>query len=416
MKRSGRFILWITVGLIAILAIIALIFLLPTKESSLNLSEQALTEEEQKPQTEFGIAIDGMVVYKGEVKSGQNLSGILSGYGVGAQTIDILSRQSTEVFDVRSIRAGNPYTLICKNDEKETPAYFIYEQSRSRYVVFELIDSIHVHSGEKEVITQARTVSGVIESSLWNALAKGHGNPLLSLDLSEIFAWTIDFYAIQKGDSFKVIYDELSIDGHSVGNGQIHAARFMHSGKVFNAFRYEQDGKAEYFSESGENLRRAFLKAPLRFSRISSRFSNSRMHPVLRIRRPHHGVDYAAPTGTPVQSIGDGMVISAGYSGGAGHMIKIRHNGTYTSAYLHLSKYGKGVKTGARVSQGQVIGYVGSTGLSTGPHLDFRVWQNGKAIDPLSMESPPAEPVKSEKMEDFLEKIKLYRYALEQGV
>lgn len=366
------------------------------------------------PILEFGIPVDSMLVIKDEVESGQNLSSLLAFYGVPPAIIDQISSMSDSVFDVRKMKAGNPYTMICKNDGQKTPAYFIYESSKTEYVVFVLSDRVHVHTGTKEVETIRKTAEGVIESSLWNALSEKHNNPTLALDLSEVFAWTIDFYAIQKNDEFRVIYDELFVDGVSVGNGQIYAARFIHNGKVFNAYRYEQDGKTEYFNESGENLRRAFLKAPLRFSRISSRFSNSRLHPVLRIRRPHHGVDYSAPSGTPVQSIGDGSVIAAAYSGGAGLMVKIRHNSQYTSAYLHLSKYGKGVKNGSRVSQGQIIGYVGSTGLSTGPHLDFRVYKNGKAIDPLSMESPPAEPVKKENMKDFFKLIGPLKQELEK--
>lgn len=396
--------------LVLIAAALVLIYALPSPQKGV-VEDQVV--EKHLPLTEFGIVVDSMLVKKDEIQPGQNLSLILSNYGVKADVIDQISRISREVFDVRTMKAGNPYTLLCHRDSAETPVYFVYEASKTNYVVFVLQDSVHVHKGEKEVETRRRLLSGTIETSLWNAMAGQHGNPLLSLDLSEIFAWTIDFYAIQKGDAFKVLYDELYVDSTSVGNGSIHAARFIHNGRVYNAFPYEQEGKIEFFNEEGENLRRAFLKAPLRFSRISSRFSNSRLHPILRIRRPHHGVDYAAPIGTPVQTIGDGTVISAGYSGGAGHMVKIRHNSNYASSYLHLSKYGTGIKSGARVSQGQVIGYVGSTGLSTGAHLDFRVYKNGTAIDPLSMESPPAEPVKPENMEAFKKKLQPLKLALD---
>ena len=190
------------------------------------------------------------------------------------------------------------------------------------------------------------------------------------------------------------MYDELFVDSVSIGLGNIHAVEFEHGGKGNFAFRFFQDNQFEYFDETGASLRKAFLKAPLQFSRISSRFSNGRMHPVLRIRRPHHGVDYAAPKGTPVMSIGDGTVVAKAYeAAGGGNYLKIKHNSVYTTTYMHLSGYASGIVNGARVRQGDVIGYVGSPGLSTGPHLDFRVHKNGSPIDPLTMEAPPVEPV-----------------------
>jgi murein DD-endopeptidase MepM/ murein hydrolase activator NlpD len=268
-------------------------------------------------------------------------------------------------------------------------------------VVFETGDSLHIHTGEKEITVRIRAASGQITSSLWNAVIAAGASPNLAVELSEIYAWSIDFYAIQPGDNFTVFYEELVVDNEQIGMGNISSARFNHAGKDIYAFRYIQDGAVDYFDETGMSLRKAFLKAPLKFSRISSRFSNSRMHPVLRIRRPHHGVDYAAPKGTPVHTVGSGTVTDVRYAGGAGRMVKIKHNATYSTAYLHLSGYGPGIKSGARVSQGQVIGYVGSTGLSTGPHLDFRFYKNGTPVDPLKVESPPALPVKKELLVDF---------------
>jgi murein DD-endopeptidase MepM/ murein hydrolase activator NlpD len=193
-----------------------------------------------------------------------------------------------------------------------------------------------------------------------------------------------------------VIYEDLVVEGRSIGIGNILAALFHHEDRDYYAFYFVQDSIGDYFDEQSNSLRREFLKAPLKFSRISSRFSNSRYHPVLKIRRPHHGVDYAAPTGTPVQTIGDGKVIEMAYQkGGGGKYLKIKHNSVYTTTYMHLQGFAKGIREGVRVKQGDVIGYVGSTGLSTGPHLDFRVYKNGSAVDPLKMESPPAEPVKA---------------------
>jgi murein DD-endopeptidase MepM/ murein hydrolase activator NlpD len=244
-----------------------------------------------------------------------------------------------------------------------------------------------------------------INSSLWNDVVRAGYNPLLALRLSDIYAWSIDFFGLRKGDSFMAIYEELYVGDKFVDIGTIHGAYFTHAGREYDAYRFIQDEVAQYWNEKGENLRKAFLKAPLSFSRISSGFSYARRHPVTRVVRPHTGVDYAAPRGTPVMSIGDGVVIQKSYAGGGGNTVRIKHNSTYTTAYLHLHNYAKGLAVGKRVRQGEVIGYVGSTGLSTGPHLDFRVWKNGKAINPLTMEAPPADPIKKSSAESFKETI-----------
>jgi len=281
--------------------------------------------------------------------------------------------------------------------------YFVYENSAIDYTVFELTDTLGIYQGQKEVETRLKTASGVVESSLWNAMVDNQLSPVLALNLSDIFAWTIDFFAIQQGDRFRVIYDEMYVDSVSVGIGEIYAVEFEHYGEPNYAFLFDQDERADYFDDKGQSLRKAFLKAPLQFSRISSRFSNSRMHPVLRIRRPHHGVDYAAPKGTPVMSIGDGTVIAKAYqASGGGNYLKIKHNSVYTTTYMHLSGYAKGIQSGSRVKQGQVIGYVGMTGLASGPHLDFRVQWNGNYVDPLTVKAPPVEPVKEENMARYI--------------
>lgn len=354
-----------------------------------------------EPRIEYGIVVDSFQVIKDEVKADENLSTILLKYNMDMGEIEQLVQKAAGIFDVRKIRKGNKYTVLLSNDSVTKAHYFIYESSPTSYVIFESGDSLHVHAGEKEIEVRLKTASGTISSSLWNAMVEINANPNLTIALSEIYAWTIDFYAIQKGDNFTAIYEELLVEGEPIGLGNIVSARFNHGGKDNFAFRYIQDETADYFDEKGQSLRRAFLKAPLKFSRISSKFSNSRLHPVLRIRRPHHGVDYAAPKGTPVHTIGSGTVIDARYAGGAGRMIKIKHNSNYTTAYLHLSGYASGIRNGARVQQGQVIGYVGSSGLSTGPHLDFRVYKNGTPIDPLKIESPPALPVKKDLLAEF---------------
>ena len=361
-----------------------------------------------EPKLEFGIVVDSMILYKDKVKRNQFLSDILLKYGVDYGKIDQLAKRSKDIFDVRKIKAGNNYTVLCRNDSSQKALFFIYESSSTSYVVFDLGDSVHVHIGEKEIEIKRQTTSGIIESSLWNAMVASNTDPNLANELSDIYAWTIDFFGIQKGDNYKVIYEELYVEGEPIGIGKIDAALFHHAGNDYYAFYFVQDSVGDYFDEEANSLRKTFLKAPLHFKRISSRFSNSRLHPVLKIRRPHHGVDYAAAVGTPVHAVGDGVVIKAKRSGGAGRMVKIKHNGTYSTAYLHLSRYGKGIKKGVYVKQGQVIGYVGQSGLATGPHLDFRFYRNGKAIDPLKVKSPPAKPVDSINLEKYKGEVDKY--------
>ncbi len=350
----------------------------------------------------YGLPVDSFLMETGRVKSNEYLSQILNARGVSMGTIDKIARKSKSVFDVRKIKSGNKFVIFSSLDSIHEARYFVYENSATEYTVFELTDSLNIYRDKKEIQTRLRTAQGVVETSLWNTMVNSGQDPMLALELSDIFAWTIDFFAIQKGDRFRVIYDERFVDSISIGIGEIYAVEFDHYGEENYAFIFDQNKRLDYFDENGKSLRKAFLKAPLKFSRISSRFSNSRMHPVLRIRRPHHGIDYAAPKGTPVMSIGDGTVIARAYQRrGGGNYLKIKHNSVYTTTYMHLSGFAKGVTTGSRVKQGQVIGYVGSTGLATGPHLDFRVFKNGTAVDPLKVKAPPVEPVKKENLERY---------------
>jgi murein DD-endopeptidase MepM/ murein hydrolase activator NlpD len=267
--------------------------------------------------------------------------------------------------------------------------------------------------GQRNITPVTRISEAEVSASLWEAINTYNLNPVLALDLSDVFAWAVDFFGLYKGDKFKVIYDELYVGDNSVGIGTIHAAWFEHRGEKYYAFRYMQDSVWNYWDEEGNSLRKAFLKAPLRFSRISSGFSHSRMHPILKVYRPHTGVDYAAPEGTPVVALGDGVVIGKGYNHAAGNYLKIRHNSVYTTGYNHFSRFGKGIAKGTRVQQGQVIGYVGKTGYATGPHLDMRFWKNGKPVNPLHVKAPPVEPIKEENITLFQESIASYRTKLD---
>ncbi len=347
---------------------------------------------------EYGLPVDSFYIISGTVKRDQTLSIILNDFGVDGRTIHNLAAASSGVFDLRKIGQGKPYKVFYSRDSSQTVQYFVYEHTPVDYVWFSLNDSIQVKRQEKEIIVRTKQASGVIASSLWNAMLDNSLDPMLAFELSEIYAWTIDFFGLQPGDRFTIDFDEQYVDTTYIGLGRIHGAYFHHANHDFYAIPFIQDGVESFYDQEGNSLRKAFLKAPLRYSRISSRYSNSRLHPILKIRRPHLGVDYAAPVGTPVLAIGDGKVIKTGYSKGNGNMVKIQHNSVYATAYLHLSRYGKGVTTGAYLKQGDIIGYVGSTGLSTGPHLDFRFYKNGYPVDPLKVEAPPVEPVQKENL------------------
>ena len=360
-------------------------------------------EEAAPVRYEFGLPIDSFRIDTGFIQAGETLGGILSRAGANSRQLAGLNTIPRSEFDVRTVRQGNEYFSLHQTDTAgvERLMYWIYLQDIRRAIVLHLTDSIHVEKQEKPLEVVPRRAEAVIESSLWNAMV-GNDLPIeLALELSEIYAWTIDFFGLQKGDSIRVYYDEQKVDGKRVGIGRIYAAHFYHARKWQNAYYFEHGDIHSYFNENGESLKKAFLKAPLNYKRISSHFTYARKHPIFKTVRPHTGVDYAAPMGTPVVSIGDGVVIEKGYKGGGGNTVKIRHNSTYTTAYLHLSKYGQGIAVGSHVNQGQVIGYVGSTGNSTGPHLDFRIWKNGTPIDPLKMVSPPVEPVPANLRPEF---------------
>lgn len=369
-----------------------------------------------EPLTKYGIPVDSLILYEGVVLPRETLSDILGRYNVSSADIYKLAEKADGVFNLRRIKAGQNFSVLCLNDSMQTVKYFIYEESPTSFVVFNLGDTINVYTAEREIERRIKISDGTIESSLWNAMISNGDDPQLALELSNIYAWTIDFFGIQRGDSYKVMFEELYVEGQRIGIGKIFTSVFRHLNNDYYAFYYEQDDDGDYFDEQANSLRKSFLKAPLQYSRISSHFSHRRLHPVHRVYRPHHGVDYAAPTGTPVMAIGDGKVTFARYKGAAGNMVEIVHNSVYKTQYLHLSKYGKGIREGVRVKQGQVIGYVGSTGTSTGPHLDFRVYENGKPVNPLTVKSPPAEPIKPEYKDDYLNHADSLKHLLQEIV
>ena len=374
----------------------------PSGEEILISAESDSALQLDQPVLKFGIPIDSFNIETASVKRNQNLSTILIPFGVSAMEIDQIVKKARGVFDLRKIRYGKDYHLFLSKDPTKKLTHFVYQPNPMEYLTISFNDSVHVYTGQNEITKIQKTATGIIHSSLWKTMMENNLNPLLANELSEIFAWSIDFFGLQEGDGFKIIYDENYVDSVSVGIGEIHAACMDHLGEEFYAIPFEQDSIKDFYDDKGQSLRKAFLKAPLRFSRISSRYSLSRMHPVLKIRRPHRGVDYAAPQGTPVYAIGDGYIVKKGWdSKGGGNYLKIKHNGVYTTGYLHLKSFAKGISQGTFVKQGQIIGYVGQTGLATGPHLDFRFYMNGHAIDPLKVKAPPVEPVHEDNLARF---------------
>ena len=355
----------------------------------------------------MGFEPDSLEMRSGEVKNGQFFSTLLGGLGMSQQEAYNLTEASKDVFDVKTLRIGQSYRAYYDDSVLK---YLVYDRDKASSIVFDCTSPYGAWVYEKPVTVEQRYADVTIGSSLWVDMRAAGVSPLLIVSLSDIYAWTVDFFALQKGDCFRVLYEEKMCDGEVIAVDTVRYAVFSHAGDDFPMVMFDQnDGGNMWWNEKGESMRKAFLKAPLNYSRISSGFSYSRKHPVTRKVQPHTGVDYAAPTGTPVMTIGDGVVTSVKYEGAGGNTVRIRHNSVYSTAYLHLSRYAKGLKAGQRVRQGEIIGYVGSTGRSTGPHLDFRVWKNGTPINPLKMDSPPAEPIKDSNREAFAETTAKYK-------
>lgn len=377
--------------------ILAIILITPFTACSSKQTEQ------ERENIVFGINADNYTLERKMVERGDSWSKILGEYGIGTQKVVRLDQLTKEICPLRTIRAGSHYTTFTRQDSTALYLdYLVYEKSLVDYVVFAFVgDSVAVREGQREVEIRRKKSTAVISSSLWGAIMEAQLPYTLASEMEDIYQWTVDFFGIQEGDRFTVIYDEKFIDTLSVGIGRVWGAKFTHRGKDIYAIPFEQGGKLQYWEEDGGSLRKQLLKAPLKFTRISSKFSHARLHPVLKKYRPHHGVDYAAPMGTPVRAVADGVVTMKAHKKADGNILKIKHPGNLSSGYLHLRGFAKGIKVGARVSQGQVIGYVGSTGYSTGPHLDFRLWKGSTPINPLKVPQKPTEPISKENKERF---------------
>ena len=471
MKKKG--ILWSVILLAVMAAVLAVTLSKCRGRLAAGKSETAELHDTIYP---LGFLTDTLEMKSGRVRGGENFMGLLMRLGLSGKEAWALSQSCPDsLFDVRKMRAGNEYDAYylkeksqeggaeteteaasnpesniasnpgsntgahpggktsskgkAENDGRKHLHYLVYHNNRLESTVFALKDSTRIYKVYKEIRYEDARADVTINSSLWNDMQAAGAPVQLILDLSDIYAWTVDFFGLQKGDRFQVLYRKKLCEDSVIGIDAIRYAIFTHRGTdyecvMFNPAEYVQQARQQpsqaqptdnpdagsgeatnwdkllagvgsnvYWNEKGESMRKTFLKAPLHYSRVSSGFSYARKHPVTRKVQPHTGVDYAAPTGTPVMTIGDGTVLSVKYEGAGGNTVRIRHNSIYTTAYLHLSKYGKGITPGARVSQGQVIGYVGATGRCTGPHLDFRIWKNGSPINPLTMDSPPSAPL-----------------------
>jgi murein DD-endopeptidase MepM/ murein hydrolase activator NlpD len=367
------------------------------------------------PTIKYGFAIDTFaVVSEGQVAPNRVFGDLLSAHGAAHPTIEKAVANAQGVFDLRRLQSGKSFMVLAK-DESEGPDYFIYEPSVYEYIVFELKGDQCVDRVARPVHKEIRTSEGVLESSLWKTMVDNGLSYELTAKMEDALQWSIDFHHLQKGDVFKLIYEENQIEGKQVGVGKVFAAYYNTEGNEYHAIWHEHGDIAGYYDLEGRPMKKSFLKAPVQYSRISSYYNLNRFHPILKQRRAHLGTDYAAPYGTPIVAVGDGVVVEAAYSGGNGNFVKIKHNDTYQTQYLHMQKFASGIRKGVHVRQGQVIGYVGSTGLATGPHVCFRFWKNGQQVNHLKLSFPPPEPLPQEEMPRFIETRDKYLQAFSEG-
>lgn len=361
----------------------------------------------------YGIPLTGYQTQEQVIKRNEFFANILRDQGVDPAAIHEIVKKSKPVFDVRNMKVGNAYTLFKPRQDSGKLDYLVYEKSPVAYIVYDLRDSVRIYEGQRAVETRVEHIADTIDGSLYRVLQKNGVDPDLAVHLAEVFGSVVDFYAIKKGDWFKVAYEQEYVGETPLSAGKVLSAVFHHGGKTHRAFYYKADSlsRGDYYDENGKSLRRMFLKAPLKFSRISSRYSKRRLHPVQKVYKAHLGTDYAAPRGTPIVSTANGVVIDSRYSRYNGHYVKIKHNQTYTTQYLHMSR--RAVRKGQRVNQGQVIGYVGSTGLATGPHVCYRFWKNGRQVDALKQNFKSSEPLQAHHMRAFKRQVERATNAME---
>jgi len=372
----------------------------PSATSSNILASELDVIPEIEEVFEYGLRVDTFAMHKGIIAQNEFVSDILNRFKVDNQTIHNLAINSADIFDFKKFRAGNEYTILASEESDSIAHYMIYEKDPIEYVVYNLNNVDDIQLKKRPTTRKQRQITGSIEGSLWNTLIASEIDPDVAVNLAQVYQWSIDFSRIQAGDQFNAIYDEIYVDGQYYRSDSIKASYFNHGDKEYYAFYFDQgEGKqAGFYDETGESLKRAFLRAPVKFSRISSRYSKRRFHPVQKRYKAHLGTDYAAAHGTPIVATGDGVVEIAAYTSGNGRYVKVKHPGAYKTQYLHMSKFASGIKSGKAVRQGDVIGYVGSTGLATGPHVCYRFWKNGVQVDHLRLDIPAGDPIDEENM------------------
>lgn len=344
----------------------------------------------------WGFAMDEFALTTTELHNGDVLGEILLKQGMAYPQVAQLVNNSKDKFSITSMRVGRQLFFMSKKGAA-TPRYMVYEPSPYEYVTFQLTEPFEVKVVKRDFEVKTVAASGVLETSFWEALTDNGLNDALADGMIDILASSVDFYHQRQGDRFKMVYEQHIVEGKPVGTGKILAALYEREGKEYYAFNYEDSPEGcKYFDFEGRPARKAFLKAPVKFSRISSRYNLKRLHPILGYHKAHFGTDYAAPHGTPIMAVAEGVVLEATRRGGNGNFVKIRHDKTYETQYLHMSGFARGIRPGTRVAQGQTIGYVGSTGLATGPHCCFRFWKNGQQVDHLRLNLPQPNPITGE--------------------
>ncbi len=386
---------------------LSLIFIILISILSCNKSEKTDTAGAKKTApviVEFGFKFNDFDVVQDTIKKGDTFGGILNNQNLEDKKVHEIVQKVKDSFDVRKIRPGKRYILFRKKDKTKKLLYFLYQPDKINCYVVDLRDSVVVYKKVKPVKIRKRTIASTLDGSLSETLQKQKVDPALATEISKVYAWSIDFFKLQKGDKFAITFSERFInDSIYDGVEGLHAAFFEYKGKKIYAFPFVRDsssGKVDYFDEEGKVLKNMFLKAPLKFVNITSRFTKNRFHPVQRIWKAHNGTDYAAPTGTPIMTTASGVVVNTGYTAGNGNFVKVKHNGTYETQYLHMSKIL--VRKGQRVNQGDIIGRVGSTGLATGPHVCYRFWVNGVQRDALQLKLPNSEPMQAKYKSKFM--------------
>lgn len=385
---------------------IAFFFLLMTAIISCNkTTEEKGSIPKIKPRmVEFGFNLRDFNVFNDTIKSGDTFGTILEKQNLnGNEVYDIVAKVK-DTFDVRAIRKGNPFTVLRSKDKSNKIQAFIYQPDRMNFYVIDFRDSVVAYKKTRPVKYVTRTIAGALNGSLSETLAQLKADPSIAPQIAKIYAWSIDFFKLKKGDKFAMKFTERHInDTIYDGIDSLKAAYFEYKGKKIYAFPFSPEGnskKQQYFDEEGKTLKNFFLKAPLKFVNITSRYTQHRFHPVQKIWKAHKGTDYAAPTGTPIMTTAAGVVEQAGYTAGNGNFVKVKHDRTYSTQYLHMSRIL--VKRGQRVTQGQIIGKVGSTGLSSGPHVCYRFWKNGVQVDALKLNLPTSTPMDSKYRQKYM--------------